>query len=545
MATEDQVKLPDVGPDSMEDKASSDKRTVTVGPRGTEKVLLLLGLILATFCGSMNATVVSTALPRIASDMNALDKMTWVATAYLLTFNAFQPLYGKFSDIFGRKPTILFAILVFLLSSVGCALSTNIIMLIVFRALQGMGGAGVISLVMIIIADIFSLEERPKYQAAATGAFGLASVIGPLIGGAFVDKLTWRYDFWLNPMVGGVALIFIFFFLKLKRKRVPVKENLKRIDYFGTLAEIATIVCLLLPLNWGGSTYAWNSGIVIGLLVASVVLFAAFVCIERYVAVEPVVPPRVFRKAVVSLVFLCQFTVGIGFLGMLYFAPLFFQVTYGVDSTASGIRLIPFMLGLVVASIISSALLTVIGYYQPFIIFGSALIVVGFGLFYTLDESSSLGKQIGYILIVGLGLGNVLQMNTLVVQAISEARDIAVVTALCQFMNSMGGALGVAIFGSVFSNKLSQNLQALNPQVLEEARQYNFTASYTALWQLPENIRPILIHQYVDALHRVFLVGIPVTGIAFLASFFIRTPSIRTLYKQTPKNASKESEESV
>ncbi|RUS23616.1 major facilitator superfamily domain-containing protein [Jimgerdemannia flammicorona] len=415
---------------------------------------------------------------------------------------------------------------------------------------------------MIIIGDIYSLEERPKYQSIVTSMFGLASVVGPLrlilpsiplpkslpvivMGGAFVanvktrynpssrqlkrdlpfflfpsDKLSWRWDFWVNLIFGGIALTAIVLFLHIPHTSGSLGTKLKRVDVFGTLMEIATIVLLLLALNWGGNKYEWSSGPIIGLICGAVVLFGVFCWIEGWVAIEPVIPGRLFRRPVLVLIFICNFCLGLGFLGMLYYAPILFEVAYGTDSTGSGVRLIPLMLTLVLASGISAIFLNKVGSTQPFIIVGCALEVIGFGLFYTLDVSSSLVSQLGYLLITGAGLGLTFQNNILAAQAAADRKDMAIATG------SMGGSIGIALYGSIMENTLKSEFNALSPAVLAQAVSYGADQSYLVISNLPDDIKPLIVRAYVNALHTVFLAGIPIAGVAFVCSLFIRTPKL-------------------
>ncbi|KAF9974465.1 hypothetical protein BGZ73_002123 [Actinomortierella ambigua] len=484
-------------------------------------ILLFIGLAMATFLASLDGTIIATALPKIASDYNAKAEMSWVATAYLLTFNAFQPLYGKFSDIFGRKAMILFACITFMVGSAGAGAATSMTMLIVFRAIQGLGGSGLLSIVLIIISDIFSIEERPKYQSIIWSVFGISSVIGPLLGGAFVDHASWRWCFYINLPLGVVTLASVIVFLRLPFEAQKFKEQLARIDYIGTSLIIAVVVCLLLPITWGGEKYPWNHGAIIGLFCVSAALIGLLIFAETK-AIEAVVPPRLFKNFNVSVIFLVNFFTGMGFLGVIFYSPIYFQVVKGNDATASGLKLLPMVLGLVFASIISGAIMSKVKDPRYFIWIGAALVPVGVGLCILFDENSNQGEEIGYLLIVGAGVGLILQTAMIAAQASVEKEDMAVVTALCGFFNSIGGAIGIAMCTALFNNHLKAEMFKLPEKVLIGLAKYPIAESITVVQTLPDDLKMPLVAAYVDSFSYIFTIMCPIAGVAFLLSLLIR-----------------------
>ncbi|KAG0265808.1 hypothetical protein DFQ27_000343 [Actinomortierella ambigua] len=484
-------------------------------------ILLFIGLAMATFLASLDGTIIATALPKIASDYNAKAEMSWVATAYLLTFNAFQPLYGKFSDIFGRKVMILFACVTFMVGSAGAGAATTMTMLIVFRAIQGLGGSGLLSIVLIIISDIFSIEERPKYQSIIWSVFGISSVIGPLLGGAFVDHASWRWCFYINLPLGVITLASVIVFLRLPFESQKLKEQLARIDYIGTLLIIAVVVCLLLPITWGGVEYPWNHGAIIGLFCVAAALIATLVYAETK-AYEAIVPPRLFKNFNVATIFLVNFFTGIGFLGVIFYSPIYFQVVKGNGATASGLKLLPMVLGLVFASILSGAIMAKIKDPRYFIWIGAALVPVGVGLCILLDENSSMGEEIGFLLIVGAGVGLILQTAMIAAQASVEKEDMAVVTALCGFFNSIGGAIGIAMCTALFNNHLAAKMKELPADVLMGLAKYPIAESITVVQTLPAELKAPLVAAYVDSFSYIFTVVCPISCVAFVISLFIR-----------------------
>ncbi|KAF9966362.1 hypothetical protein BGZ70_002560 [Mortierella alpina] len=438
-----------------------------------------------------------------------------------LSADAFQPLYGKFSDIFGRKIMILFACVTFMVGSAGAGGATTMTMLIVFRAIQGLGGAGLLSIVLIIISDIFPLEERPKYQSIIWSVFGVSSVVGPLLGGVFVQQTTWRWCFLINLPLGVVTIVSVLLFLRLPFERQDLKTQLARIDYLGTFLIIVAVICLLLPITWGGTTYAWDSAVIISLFCVAVVLIVLLMWVESR-AYEAIIPPRLFLNKTVAMLFGVNFLTGMGFLGVIFYAPIYFQVVKGVGATASGLHLLPMVLGLVIASIGSGALLSKIRDYRIFIWMGTMTMSVGIGLCVLLDAKSGMGQQIGFLLLVGVGIGLILQTCMLAAQAAVEKKDMAVVTALCGFMNSIGGGIGIAMCSALFNNHLTENFKKLPESALAVILQFNLAESITAVQELPADVKTLVVQAYVDTFQFIFKCITPIACAAFLLSLFIR-----------------------
>ncbi|KAF9124526.1 hypothetical protein BGW39_008131 [Mortierella sp. 14UC] len=484
-------------------------------------ILLFIGLAMATFLASLDGTIIATALPKIASDFSAQKEMSWVATAYLLTFNAFQPLYGKFSDIFGRKAMILFAAVTFMVGSAGAGGAQTMTMLILFRAIQGLGGSGLLSIVLIIISDIFPLEERPKYQSVIWSVFGVSSVVGPLLGGVFVEQATWRWCFLINLPLGVVTLASVIAFLHLPFERPELKEQLARIDYAGTFFIIVAVICLLLPITWGGTTYAWNSAHVIALFCVAFVLIAVLMWVE-YKAVEPIIPPRLFENKTVAVIFAVNFLTGMSFLGVIFYSPIYFQIVKGVSATASGLHLLPMVLGLVFSSIASGALMAKVGDYRYFVWLGTVMMSVGCGLCILFDAESGMGPQIGYLLIVGMGIGLILQTCMLAAQAAVDKEDMAIVTALCGFMNSIGGGIGIAMCTALFNNHISALFLKFPPEMLYVIGEFHIEEKITNVQLLPAEVKVLVVGAYVDTFQYIFQRITPIACAAFVISLFIR-----------------------
>ncbi|RKP14949.1 major facilitator superfamily domain-containing protein [Piptocephalis cylindrospora] len=485
----------------------------------------MIGLMLAVFLSSLDQTIVSTALPTIASQFNSLNDVSWVATSYLLTSTAFQPLYGKFSDIFGRKVMLLFAVSVFTLGSILCGAAQSMLMLIVCRALAGLGGGGIMSIAMIVISDIVSLRDRGKYQGFFGGAFALSSVLGPLLGGVFTDHASWRWAFYINIPIAAITIVTTFFFLRLPTPEGSLREKLRRIDYVGTVLLIGAVVLILLATNWGGSAYPWNSGPIIGCYVGGGVLAIAFIVVEGWFAREPVAPGRFFKMRDVVINFAALFFLGMSFFSLIFYLPMFFQVLRGDSATTAGLETLPFIGGLLVASIGGGFLVSKTGMLRPFMILGAALLVLGSGLLSSLDVHSNRGKQLGYQVFSGLGIGFVLQTATVAVQASVQIKDMASATALLTFFRSIGGVVGIAIVGAIFNNKLSSGIASRLPNLSAEeiAKLVN---SVEAIHSSAPDIRDAAVLAYMDAFHLVYTVCIPLAGVAFLLFLCLRSKKI-------------------
>ncbi|CAB5331361.1 unnamed protein product [Rhizophagus irregularis] len=491
--------------------------------------LVMFGLAFGVLLAALDQTIVATALPAIASDFKALDKIAWVATAYLLTMTAFQPTYGKFSDIFGRKATFLFAVITFEIGSLLCGLAPNMTTMIIFRAIAGVGGGGILSLVMIIISDIVSLQDRGKYQGMIGGVYGVSSVIGPLLGGAFTDHVTWRWSFYINLPLGAITVIVAIFLLRIPRPKGSLLQKLKRIDYIGTIVVVGSTIALLLPLNWGGNEYPWSSPVIIVLLVVGFVGYIIFGLVETKLAIEPVAPPHLFKRLHVVGCFTTNFFQGMAFFSLVYYVPLYFQVVKGDSATTSGLELIPLILGVVIASVSSGQAVSRTDKfaYRTLSMTGAALIAIGSGLITLWDENSGRAPQICYMIIAGLGIGLIMQTTLLCGQGIVEYKDVASVTALLMFFRLIGAVFGVAIVGTIFSNVLTNNIEniAIPPELAGAVK-----ASATVVNQLPIEIRGPVISAYVGALRAAFTADIPIGILCFLASLFMgnHKPSLRT-----------------
>jgi EmrB/QacA subfamily drug resistance transporter len=413
------------------------------------------------------------------------------------------------------------AILIFLAGSMLAGLSQSMTELIGFRALQGAGAGGLMVGAQAIIADIVPPRERGRYMGLIGAVFAVASVAGPLLGGFFVDNLSWRWVFYVNMPVGAIAIAVVAFKLHLR-----VVRDRHSIDYLGAALLTAGVTSLILVTTWGGNEYPWGSPTVVGLAIAGLVLLAAFVVQERRAA-EPVIPLKLFRSRVFDVAGSMGFVVGLAMFGAIIFIPLFLQLVYGASATSSGLRMLPLMAGILAASISSGRTISRIGRYRPFPIAGTAILVVGMYLLSRLEVSTPSWVASAYMLVVGVGIGLVMQVLILVVQNDAQPGDIGVVTSTATFFRSVGGSFGVAIFGAIFASRLAGGLEKLPASVTARLGSGVHLDPAQAR-RLPPTIRHDFLQAFANALHGVFLFGAGVAVVAFGLSWLLREIPLRT-----------------
>jgi EmrB/QacA subfamily drug resistance transporter len=426
------------------------------------------GLLLAMLLASLDQTIVATALPTIVGDLGGLDQLSWVVTAYLLGATVTMPLWGRASDLFGRKPLFLAAIGVFLAGSALSGAAQDLTQLIGFRALQGLGAGGLMTLAMAIVAEIVSPRERGRYQGYIQMVFVIASVAGPLLGGVFADHISWRWVFYVNLPIGAATVALIVSALHLETERRPV-----RIDSVGAALLAAGLTCLLLVTTWGGREYAWDSAEIAGLAAGAVALLAAFVAQERR-APEPILPLRLFRQPVFVIVSAALFLTTLSFFAVIVFMPVYLQVVTGVSATDSGLLLLPLLLAGTASTALSGRAMTRTGRYKAFPVTGLALMAAGLILLAQIGTATSHVVVGALLVLFGVGFGMVSQVLTVAIQNDVERRDLGIATASANLFRSLGGSVGVALFGAIFSGRLDG---ALSPATVADALHGVFLAA--------------------------------------------------------------------
>ncbi|MFF9237784.1 DHA2 family efflux MFS transporter permease subunit [Streptomyces sp. NPDC014801] len=480
---------------------------------------LLLGMLLA----ALDQTIVSTALPTIVSDLGGLEHLSWVVTAYLLASTAATPLWGKLGDQYGRKKLFQTAIVIFLVGSALCGMAQNMPELIVFRAVQGLGGGGLMVLSMAIVGDVVSPRERGRYQGLFGAVFGATSVLGPLLGGLFTEHLSWRWVFYINLPVGVVALAVIATALHIPRKATP-----HVIDYLGTFLIASVATCLVLVASLGGTTWDWGSPQIVGLAVLGVALAGAFVAVERRAA-EPVLPLKLFRIRTFTLSAVISFIVGFAMFGAMTYLPTFLQVVQGVSPTLSGVHMLPMVFGLLLSSTLSGQIVSRTGRWKVFPITGTAVTTIGLLLLHRLDEHSSTAEMSAYFFVFGLGLGLVMQVLVLIVQNAVSYEDLGVATSGATFFRSIGASFGVAIFGTIFASRLGDKLtDAFRGVKLPAGSSADaLKADPRGIGALPPSLRPAALHAYATSITDVFLYAAPVAFLGFLLAWFLKEDRLR------------------
>ncbi|HET9720866.1 MAG TPA: MDR family MFS transporter [Solirubrobacteraceae bacterium] len=491
------------------------------GYRGRALWTVFGALMLGMFLAALDQTIVSTALPTIVGDLGGLNHLSWVVTAYLLASTASTPLYGKLGDMYGRKPLFLTAIVIFLAGSMLAGLSQSLNELIAFRALQGVGAGGLMVGAQAIIGDIVPPRERGRYMGLIGSVFGVASVAGPLLGGFFVDSLSWRWVFYVNMPIGAIAIVVVLLRLQLPGGRVR-----HRVDYLGAALLTGGVSALILLSTWGGNEYAWGSPTILGLGIGGLALLAAFVWQERRAA-EPVLPLRLFRSGVFSVASGLALLIGLAMFGAIIYIPLYLQTVYGASPTSSGLRMLPLIFGLLVASIASGRVISRVGRYRPFPIAGTAMLTGGMALLAQLGVDTPHWVASAYMLVVGVGIGLVMQVLVLVVQNDAPPGDIGTATSTATFFRSVGGAFGVAILGAVFASRLAHQLKGL-PAAAAARLGSGVHINPAEARHLPPPIHAFFLNAFAHALHGVFLWGSVLSAVAFALSWLLKEVPLRT-----------------
>jgi len=485
-------------------------------------MVVMVALMLVLLLAALDQTIVATALPKIATDLHGLNKLSWVATAYLLTTAITTPIYGKISDMLGRKKIFQTAIVIFLIGSVLCGISQSMNQLVAARALQGLGAGGMMPLVLAIIGDIIPPRQRGRYMGYFGAVFGVSSVAGPLLGGFLTDSLSWRWIFFVNLPLGVIALSAV-----ASRLHLPVYKQKHRIDYTGAALLSIGSISLLLATVWGGNTYAWGSSQIIGLLSVGVLAILTYVLWEPH-AKEPIIPLALFKNDIFTVSVILSLLSGFTMFAAILYIPEYQQIVRGYSPTKSGLLMLPLVIGLMGASITSGRLMTKFGRYRIFPIVGSLVLAFGLWLFSHLTLTTKEWVLGSWMLVIGLGLGCFMQVMTLAIQNSVERRQLGTATSSATFFRSLGSAFGGALFGAILVSRLSRHLTELLPTGVGASNIKSIQAGgSSALHGLPPALANNILAAFVRSFHDMFLLTIPFALLTFAAALFLKEVPLR------------------
>src|SRR5664280_2371671 len=487
--------------------ASEDRRHI---------LLVFAGLMVTMLLASLDQMIFSTALPTIVGELDGVNHMLWVTTAYILASTITLPVYGKLGDLIGRKGLFITAIAIFMVGSVIGGLAHNMTWLIAGRAVQGLGGGGLLILAQAIIADVVPARQRGKYMGIMGGVFAISSVAGPLLGGWFTDSIGWRWAFWMNIPLGILAITSAAFFLRL-----PKNTNRNpSIDVAGISLLAVASTCLVLMTTWGGNTYDWNSPVIIGLILGAIVAGISFVVVERRAA-EPIMPLHLFRQRNFNLTTVVGLIIGVAMFGALAYLPTYLQMVTGANATQAGLLIIPLMAALLMPSIVSGQLVSKTGRYKWFPITGMVLVGISLFLLSTMTPTLAVWIICGYLAIMGLGLGMSMQILILIVQNTFPVTEVGTATASNNYFRQIGASLGSAIVGSLFVAKLTQLLGERLPSGGTSAEGGNNSLTPAVVRDLPQALHDVIVGAYNDALTPVFLYMVPLVVVGLILLFFV------------------------
>ncbi|RAR13001.1 major facilitator superfamily transporter [Stemphylium lycopersici] len=499
--------------------------------------LIMFSLAVAVLLVALDITIVTTALPTISEDFNSASGYTWIGSAYLIAQSAATPIWGKVSDIFGRKPILLLTNAIFFVGSLLAGVSVNMDMLIAARVVQGIGGGGLITLVNISISDLFSVRDRGAYFGIIGGVWALASSLGPVVGGLFTQKVSWRWCFYINLPFDGAAFLILLIFLDVKTPKTPIREGLKAVDWLGSLTMVGGVIMLLLGLEFGGITHPWDSATVLCLIIFGAVVIGIFFLIEWRVAPYPLMPLELFSKRS-NLAALCTcFFHAFVFISANYFLPLYFQAVLGATPILSGVYLLPTALSLSFLSAFTGVFIKKTGQYLPMIWFGMTLMTLGFGLFIDFDVNTSWAKIIIFQIIAGIGVGPNFQSPLIALQSLVPKRDIATATATFGFTRNLGSAISVVVGGVVFNNEMkskqSQLASSLGEQTASAFGGGSAGANVGLIQSLPDSQKLVARKAFTDSLSTMWILYVAFSVVGLLVSLLITRNKLEKQHEET------------
>ncbi|KAK3708442.1 hypothetical protein LTR37_011538 [Vermiconidia calcicola] len=539
--------------DAPEDRRDEEKAEPKVEEEAPEQgrskgkiALIMLALCMAVFLAALDVTIITTALPTISEDFHSSAGYTWIGSAFLLANAASIPSWGKISDIFGRKPMLLLANIIFMVGSLVAALANSIGMLIAARAIQGIGGGGLIILVNIVIGDMFSLRSRGAFYGIIGGVWAIASSIGPIIGGLFTEKVTWRWCFYVNLPLDGLAFFILLFFLDLKTPRTPILDGLKAIDWVGSLTIIGGTLMFLFGLQYGGVTYPWDSAMVLCLIIFGVVICVIFAIWEWKFAKYPIMPMDIFGKGTNIATLGVVFFHGFVFISGSYYLPLYFQAIRGASPIMSGVYLLPTAISLAIASVGTGIFIRKVGMFLPPIYFGMFMMTLGYGLFINFTADSSWTKLIIFQVIAGLGTGPIFQAPIIALQAHINPRDIGTATATLGFVRQLATSTSVVIGEVVYQNQMKKKAallaQELGPKLAQQLGGGNAGSNTGLIDSLPTNQRVFVRRIFANALQPMWLMYTVFAGAGLITAFFISRKTLSAQHEETKTGLAAEKE---
>ncbi|GFF30035.1 putative HC-toxin efflux carrier TOXA [Aspergillus udagawae] len=527
------VDIENVPKEKLDVKETENEPEIEYPPL-SKVVVIILGLYLAVFLVALDQTIIGVAIPKITDKFKSIEDIAWYGSAYFLTSTALQPSYGRIYKIFSVKWGFLVAVLIFEIGSLICAVAPSSTVLIVGRAIAGIGVAGIFSGAMVIISVTVPLPKRPLVFGMFGMVWGIASIAGPLLGGAFTDGVSWRWCFYINLPIGGISLAVILFVLRLPDKNeftgTPILERIQQLDLIGAGLLIPAIICLLLALQWGGNKYPWNNSRIIGLFVGFGLMAILFAFSQVKMGDKATLPPRMFKNRSVLSATLYALLFGGAFFVLVYYLPIFFQSVKGSSAMKSGIQLLPLMLATVVSSVVMGGAVTAVGYYTPFLIGSTAIAAIGAGLITMYEIDISTGKWIGYQIVLGAGVGAGFQIPMTAVQTVLPAEDIPIGTAAVMFFQTLGGALFIAVAQSVFQNGLISGLAkyapAVDPMAIVKGGATEMRSVLAGSGQSDQLMG--VIKAYMSGLRDSYRVSLALVVVAFAVSLLMEWKSVKT-----------------